>query len=63
MNQHIKDVAVKMLVTFLEGFGASWSLTSFALTKVALIGAVAAGLSAVYNITKKVFQTSTNLPV
>lgn len=56
MNQHIKDVAVKMLVTFLEGFGASWSLTNFTLTKVALIGAVAAGLSAVYNVTKKVWD-------
>lgn len=56
MNQHIKDVAIKMFITFLEGFGASWSLTNFALTKVALVGAVAAGLSAVYNITRKVVQ-------
>lgn len=56
MNQHIKDIAERVLVTFLEGFAATWFLSSFALTKVALVGAVAAGLSAVYNLSKKWVQ-------
>lgn len=50
---HFKDIAERVLVTFLEGFAATWWLSSFALTKVALVGAVGAGLSAVYNLSKK----------
>lgn len=58
MSQHLKDIAERVLVTFLEGFAATWWLTSFAFTKVALIGAVGAGLSAVYNLSKKYVQAT-----
>lgn len=56
--KHIKDIAERVLVTFLEGFGAAWFLTSFAMTKVALLGALGAGLSAVYNVAKKYVQAT-----
>lgn len=58
MKQHIKDVLAKAVVTFLEGFGATWAITNFALNKVALVGAVAAGLSAVYNTMRKLLSAN-----
>lgn len=56
MNQHAKDVIERIVITFLEAFGAQWALTSFSLTKVALVSGVAAGLSAVYNVSKKLLM-------
>jgi hypothetical protein len=39
-------------VTFVEGFLAYWATTGNLTTKTALTGAVAAGVSAVYNLSR-----------
>ena len=42
----LKDLLERAAFTFVQAFLPVWALSNFALTKVALIGAVAAGLSA-----------------
>lgn len=44
-----KSVLVNVCVTFVEGFAAAWLTTGNALTKHALVGAGAAGISLVWN--------------
>ncbi len=48
----VKSIAIKVVVTFIEAAVAAWVVTGFKTDKVALAGAIGAGLSAVYNITK-----------
>lgn len=43
------DVLVRALKTLVQAFLAAWALTGNALTKDALVGAVAAAISAVVN--------------
>lgn len=57
MNEKIKDVIIRALKTFVQGFlGAlaislpSTNLTDIALVKSILIGAIAGGISAVMNL-------------
>jgi hypothetical protein len=47
-----KKIAVRVVVTFVEGFLAYWATTGNLTTKTALTGAVAAGVSAVYNLSR-----------
>lgn len=42
----MKDLVSRALWTFVQTFVSVWALTNFELTKTALIGAVAAGISA-----------------
>lgn len=56
MNAHIKDVLERVILTFIEAFGASWALTNFSMNKVAVVSAGAAGLSAVINLARKYIQ-------
>lgn len=48
-QKSILNIAERVAVTFVEGFMATWSLSNFAISKVTLYGAVAAGLSLVWN--------------
>jgi uncharacterized membrane protein len=52
--QSKKIIAINIIVTFLEGFAAAWLALGNDLTEQALVGAVAAGISAVWNIIIKV---------
>jgi hypothetical protein len=45
-----KVLAVRAAKTFVQAAGAAWALTGFDLGKAALIGAAAAGISAVMNL-------------
>ncbi len=47
-----KKIALKVIVTFVEGGLAYWAATGQLVTKTALVGAIAAGVSAVYNLTR-----------
>lgn len=57
----VKDynqVVVNIVVTFVEGFLAAWLVTNHSVEKTALVGAAAAGASAVWNIVLKPFLAS-----
>lgn len=58
---HALDIAERAVKTFLQGFLVMWAASNYSLTKVALIAAGMAGLSAVWNITTKV-QNYLNAP-
>lgn len=55
MVEHVnlKQTAINVTVTFVEGFLAAWLITNHSTEKQALIGASAAGLSAVWNLVIK----------
>lgn len=60
--QSTKIIIINVVVTFLEGFGAAWLLTGNKLDQTALVGAGAAGLSAVWNlVVKPVLRERTSL--
>lgn len=48
----MNDVAVRALKTFVQAAVAAWALTGNRLDKAALVGALAAGISAVWNSVK-----------
>lgn len=48
-----KDLVERALWTFAQGFIAGWAMTNFQASKGALIGAVAAGLSAFKTFVKE----------
>lgn len=50
MEPHTKEVVVRAGKTFVQTFLATWALTQFNFEKGALVGALAAGISAVWNI-------------
>lgn len=50
---HLLDIIERVVKTFTEGFLVTWAVSNYAMTKVALIAAGMAGLSAVWNITGK----------
>lgn len=52
-----KSIAVRVIVTFVEGFLAYWATTGNLTNKTALTGAVAAGVSAVYNLSRHYFSS------
>lgn len=56
------QILERILVTFIEGFLAAWAMTAFALNKAIVVGAVAAGLSLVYNAVVKPIIASGNVP-
>jgi hypothetical protein len=45
-----KDIVVRAAKTFIQAFLATWAVTSFDFQKGALIGAIAAGISATMNL-------------
>lgn len=47
--QSVKVITINVLVTFVEGFAPAWALSGNQLTKSALAGAGAAGLSVLWN--------------
>lgn len=49
-GNNMKDVAIRAAKTFVQAFLAAWLLTGNDTSKNALIGAAAAGLSAVMNV-------------
>ncbi len=51
-----KDIAVRALKTFVQGFIAGWSLTNFDMESGAVVGAIAAGVSAVMNISVELYR-------
>ena len=53
---NVKDVVVRAVKTFVQAFLATWALTNNELTKVAFVGAFAAGVSAVWNVALQVRQ-------
>lgn len=59
--QSAKVIAINVVVTFLEGAGAAWFVTGNQTRKEALVGAGAAGLSAVWNLIVKPFLKSKNI--
>lgn len=53
MNQaQFKKIALKVIVTFVEGGVAYWVASGKLINKTVLAGMVAAGVSAVYNLTR-----------
>lgn len=48
-----KTILMNVVVTFVQTFMATWAMTNFAVNKLALSGAIGAGLSAVYNLVIK----------
>ena len=52
MKDQIKDIVIRAVKTFIQAFLAAWAITNYQLTKVALLAAVAAGVSAVMNIAR-----------
>lgn len=53
MNQaKVKEIIVKVLVTFVEAGVAYWVAAGQQTNKIALAGAVGAGVSAVYNVVR-----------
>lgn len=65
MKQHIQDIIVRALVTFVEVFIPSWAATGYSLGKVALMGAAGSALSIVWNTAVKaeVSRQSSSAPV
>lgn len=49
MKIDIKHTIINVIVTFVEGFLAAWALTNNQLTQHALVGALAAAISLVWN--------------
>lgn len=47
-----KKIAVKVVITFVEAAIAYWVTTGQLATKAALAGAIGAGISAVYNLSR-----------
>lgn len=56
MKDQAKIIAVKALKTFVQAFLAGWALTQFDFSKGAIVGACAAGFSAVMNIGMEVYE-------
>lgn len=48
-----KTIVTNVIVTFVQAAGAVWVTSGFATDKLALSGAVGAGLSAVWNLVGK----------
>lgn len=46
----MQDIVIRALKTFVQAFLATWALTNYQLERAALIGALAAGISAVWNL-------------
>ncbi len=46
----MKDVVIRSAKTFVQAFVAAWLLTGNSFEKNALLGAVAAGVAAVWNV-------------
>lgn len=61
MKLNWRNIVVNVAVTFCEGFAAAWLVTGNQLDKTALIGAVAAGVSAVWNSSLKPYLRSKKL--
>lgn len=60
MNQQkIQEIAIKVVVTFVEAAGAYWIASGGKVSKLALAGVMGAGLSAVYNLGKHYLTTPT----
>ena len=57
MKDQAKSIAIKALKTFVQAFLAGWALTQFDFSKGAVVGACAAGLSAVMNIGIELYET------
>lgn len=55
-KQAAKKIVVRVVVTFVEGAVAYLAVNGYKLDKLALSGAVAAGLSALYNLGKHYTQ-------
>lgn len=53
MKQTIKALLIRLVLTFVQGFSAVWAAAGFKTDKVVLGGAVAAGISLVYNLVIK----------
>lgn len=54
MNQkQLTGLAIRLVVTFAQGFAAVWAASGFKTDKVVLGGAVASALSLVYNLVIK----------
>jgi hypothetical protein len=50
VKAQLKDIAIRALKTFVQAFLAAWAVTNFQLTKIAVLAAVAAGISAIMNL-------------
>lgn len=50
--QKARSIVIKVIVTFFEAAAAYWVASGQKTDKIALSGAVGAGLSAIYNLTK-----------
>lgn len=57
--QKARSIAIKVIVTFVEAAGAYWVASGQKTDKIALSGAVGAGLSALYNLSKHYLDNST----
>ena len=64
MNTKYADLLIRAAKTFIQSFLAVWALTQYDFEKGAIVGAVAAGISAVMNLAIPPANTSpnTNLP-
>lgn len=51
-QDQFKKIALKVALTFIEAAVAYWVATGNLVSKTALAGAVGAGISAVYNLTR-----------
>lgn len=60
MSKETKGLLIRLVVTFVQGFTAVWATQGFKTDKVVLGGAVAAGLSLVYNLVLKPWFESFN---
>jgi len=49
MGYKVNDITVRAVKTFLQAFLAAWALSNYDVSKGAVIGAVAAGISAIVN--------------
>lgn len=45
-----RDIVIRALKTFVQAFLAAWAVTNFAFEKSAVLGAVAAGISVLWNL-------------
>lgn len=52
-RSELNGLLIRLGITFTQGFFAVWAAAGFSVDKVALGGAVAAGLSLVYNLVLK----------
>lgn len=51
--ESVKTIVTNIVVTFVQAAGAVWVTSGFATDKLAISGAVGAGLSAVWNLVVK----------